>query len=40
MIWRGLEQDRYWTGRETEGLAAKEIQEWIKEKLGRKEQQQ
>ncbi|EEY22400.1 quinate dehydrogenase [Verticillium alfalfae VaMs.102] len=34
MIWQGLEQDRYWTGRELDQLPVKKVQEAIASRLG------
>ncbi|KAK5653039.1 hypothetical protein OQA88_9325 [Cercophora sp. LCS_1] len=35
LIWQGLEQDRYWTGRETEALPVGKVQRWVGERVGR-----
>ncbi len=35
LIWQGLEQDRYWTGRETEELPVERVQRWVEDKVGR-----
>ena len=29
LIWQGIEQDRYWTGRSTEELPVKEVKDEI-----------
>lgn len=36
LIWQGLEQDRYWTGRPVEELPVKKVQEAIAEKVAQR----
>jgi quinate dehydrogenase len=38
LIWQGLEQDRYWTGKAVEELPVKKVQEAIAEKVAQRSQ--